>query len=66
VVGDSQVEVPTGRALTVKVYVWASAVFAEWANVILAVVGIGKVIRSGEVLVGEYVTWYSIAADPHS
>ncbi len=55
---------PTGRTLTVKVYVWASAVFIVGANVILAVVGVGRVIRSGVVLVGEYVTWYSIATDP--
>ncbi len=38
VVGDSHVVVPTGRASTVIVYVWASAVFVVWANVILAVV----------------------------
>ncbi len=49
-VGDSQVDVPTGRALTVTVYVLASAVFAEWANVILAVVEFGRMIRLGVVL----------------
>jgi hypothetical protein len=66
VVGVSQVEVPTGRALTVTVYVWVSAVFAEWANVILAVVKVGKLIRLAVALAGEYVTWYSIGSDPHS
>jgi hypothetical protein len=52
--------VPTGRALTVSVYVWASAVFAEWANAILAVVKVGIEKRLAVVLAGEYVTWYSI------
>ncbi len=32
----------------------------------LETVEVGRVIRLGVVLVGEYVTWYSIAADPHS
>ncbi len=58
VVGDSQVEVPTGRALTVKVYVWASAVLVVEANKILAEVELGKDIRLAVVLVGEIVTWY--------
>jgi hypothetical protein len=56
----------SGRALTVTVYVWASAVFAEWANVILAVVGVSTENRLGVALVGEYVTWYSIEVEPHS
>ncbi len=33
---------------------------------ILAVVKVGKFIRLAVALAGEYVTWYSIAADPHS
>jgi hypothetical protein len=36
------------------------------ANVILEVVEVGKEIRLAVVLVGKYVTWYSIAVDPHS
>ncbi len=32
VVGESQVDVATGRALTVSVYVYASAVMVVWAN----------------------------------
>jgi hypothetical protein len=34
--------------------------------VILAVVKVGKFIRLAVALGGEYVTWYSIAADPQS
>ncbi len=58
--------VPIGRALTVTVYVWASAVLVAYANRMLETVEVGRVIRLGVVLAGEYVTWYSIAADPHS
>ena len=32
----------------------------------LVEVGVGKVIRLRVVLVGVYVTWYSIAVVPHS
>ncbi len=32
----------------------------------LATVEVGKFIRLAVALVGEYVTWYSIATDPHS
>ena len=32
----------------------------------LEAVEVGRVIRLGVVLVGEYVTWYSIAAAPQS
>ncbi len=60
VVRDSQVDVPTGRALTVIVYVLASAVFVDRPNVILAEVEVGKDIKLAVVFVGEYVTWYSI------
>ncbi len=31
---------------------------------ILGTVEVGRVIRFGVVLAGEYVTWYSIVADP--
>jgi hypothetical protein len=60
VADDVHVVALTGRALIVTVYVWASAVFAEWANVILAVVGVSTENRLVVVLAGEYVTWYSI------
>jgi hypothetical protein len=50
--------VPTGRASTVSVYVWASAVLVVEANKILAEVKLGKDIRLA--VVGEIVTWYSI------
>ena len=39
---------------------------ADWANTIVGVVDADKVIRLGVVLVGEYVTWYSIAVVPHA
>jgi hypothetical protein len=65
-VGDSQVVVPTGRALTVTVYDLASAVLVAYANSMLETVEVGRVNRLGVVLVGEYVTWYSIEADPQS
>jgi hypothetical protein len=53
VVGDRHVIVPTGRALTVKVYDYASAVLVVEANVILAVVEVGTEKRLAVVLVGE-------------
>ncbi len=59
-VGDIKVVVPTGRASTVTVYAYASAVLVVEANVILGVVEVGKKIRLAVVLVGEIVTWYSI------
>ena len=54
------VAVPTGRALTVTVYTFASAVLVAYANSVLGTVEVGKVIRLGVVLEVEYVTWYSI------
>ncbi len=53
VVGDSQVEFPASRALTVKVYVWASAVFVAYANSMLETIEVGRVIRLGVVPAGE-------------
>jgi hypothetical protein len=64
VVGDNHVEVPVGCALTVTVYVLASAVFVAFANSMLETVEVGRVIRLGVVPAGEIVTWYSITADP--
>ncbi len=52
-VEDSQVGVPTGRATTISVYDYASAVLVVEANVILAVVEVGKVIRLGVVPAGK-------------
>ncbi len=52
-VGDSHVEVPAGRALTVKVYDYESAVLVAEANEIIAAVEVGKVIRLGVVPAGE-------------
>ena len=52
-VGDSHVEVPVGRALTVKVYDYASAVLVVEANVILAVVKVVTEKRLAIVRVGE-------------
>jgi hypothetical protein len=60
VVGDSQVAVPTGLALTVTEYAYASAMLVVWANDILAVVEIGNYIRFGVVLAGEIMTLYSM------
>jgi hypothetical protein len=59
VVGLSQILVPSGRAFTVTVYVWASAVFVECANLILVAVVVkkDKDIRLPVALEGEYVTW---------
>ena len=51
---------PTGFALTVKVYCWASAMLVDWAKLMLATVDVGKVIRFAVVLAGVMVTWYSI------
>ncbi len=65
-VGDSQVVVPTARALTVTVYVLVSAMLVAYAKSMLETVEVGRVIRLGVVLEVEYVTWYSIAAVPHS
>ena len=59
-------EVDPTRAFRVTVYYLASAVLVDWANTMLVEVEVGKVIRLGVVLVGEYVTWYSIAVDPQS
>ena len=52
---------PTGRAFRVTVYYLASAVLVDWANTIVRGVEVDKVIRLRVVLVGVYVTWYSIA-----
>ena len=38
----------------------------DWANMMFGGVETDKEIRFGVVLVGVYVTWYSIAVDPHS
>jgi hypothetical protein len=61
---DGHVEDPIGRALTVTVYAFASAVLVVRVNKILAVFEAGKDIRLAGELTGEYVTWYSIEADP--
>ena len=52
---------PEISAFTVTVYCCASALLADWANSIVGGVEVDKVIRLGVVLVGVYVTWYSIA-----
>ncbi len=65
-VGDSHSVLPTGRALTVSVYAPKSAVSRAYANSMLETVEVGRVIRLGVLLVGEYVAWYSIAAAPQS
>ena len=59
-------ECPAARAFRVTVYYWASAVLVDWANTIVRGVEADKVIRLGVVLVGVYVTWYSIGVVPHS
>lgn len=63
VADDSHVLVPTGCALTVRVYGLASAVLVVWANNMLGTVDAGKDMKAH---VGSQVTWYSIEADPHS
>ncbi len=55
---------PTSLASTVTVYWLASAVLVDWANTMFGVVEADKVIRLGVVLVGVYVTWYSIVLAP--
>ena len=57
---------PTDRAFRVTVYYLASAMLVDWANSIVRGVDADKVIRLGVVLVGVYVTWYSIAVAPQS
>jgi hypothetical protein len=53
VADDVHVVSPTGRALTVTVYVLASAVFVAYANSMLETVEVGRVIRLGVVPAGE-------------
>ena len=56
----------TSSASTVTVYCLASVTMVDWANSIVRGVDADKVIRSGVVLVGVYVTWYTKVAVPHS
>ena len=57
---------PSIRAIRVTVYGLASAMLVDWAKTIVKGVDVDKVIRSGVVVVGVYVTWYSRAVDPQS
>ena len=59
-------EVDPTRAFRVIVYYLASAVLVDWANTIVRGVEVDKVIILRVVLVGVYVTWYSIAVVPQS
>ncbi len=54
------------RAFRVTVYYLASAVLVDWANTMSGGSEGDKVIKLGVVLVGVYVTWYSIAVVPQS
>ncbi len=64
--GVNQSAEPASLAFRVTVYWLASAMLVDWANTMLVKVEVDKVIRLGVALVGAYVTWYSIAVDPHS